>query len=167
MSLVKLPYYPQLEATLTETRFGVPEVSNAEIYENSIPNKIILKCDCLDCLRKYFDDSVYIYRDVLYDMISGNTSDLDCQRVLATLYKRHKSVTAFVNELYTFGDNGVPLVNRCLAPLRDKVNAYRKSLHDNLKSSGGKYLVESKYIMYYAFSSNGSVPEIEGASIIC
>ena len=168
MLQVKLPYYPKIEATGHATSFGVMEVEESKVYNKPLPNnKIIVRVDALDCLRDLLGDEPFICRELLYSVVAYADTKYDPQKVFASYYRKYKKVTAYVNESYIYGNDEIPLFERTMLPLRSKINAYKDDTRKKLEGMGGKYLVESKDFLYYAFNVKPDVTDLRGACIIC
>ena len=164
---VKLPYYPKIEATMRETRFGAMEISVPEIYDKPVSGKVIVKIDCLNCLRELLGNDCFICRELLYTILAGEHPLYNVNDVFASYYRKYANVTAYVNDMYYYGDDSIPILERCILPLRDKVNTYKDDLFQLLNDSGGKYLISTHDYLYFAFLPNAKLPEIKGAEIIC
>lgn len=167
MLQVKLPYYPKIEATMSETKFGAIETTEPKIYDRPINGKIIVKVDTLDCLRELLGDECFICRELLYTILAGEHQIYNCEEVLASFYRKYSKITEYINEKYYYGDESVPLLERAVLPLREKVNDYYSKVVEQLSNSGGKYLLHTHDYVYYAFNTSAKLPDIKGAEIIC
>lgn len=105
-----------------------------------------------------------IYRNYIYDVIAGKG---DVALLFGHLYRRHKQLFSYVNDIAVYGDNSVPLVTRCVEPLRDKVNEYANELKNSLTSQGAKYLVTTHGYLYVCYNTGVTVPEVIGGICIC
>lgn len=141
------------------------EINQPHIYDKPISGKVILRVDTLECLRGIFGDSCFIYRDSLYNLLSGNSTDIN--RVFASYYRRYVGLTNYVNNEFSFGDDESPLLNRVIESLRDKIDSYRNDVFELLNNRGGKYLVTTHDYIYFAFKDTAKLPEIKGVFIIC
>ena len=164
---IKIPYYPHVQATLTETVFGAVEISCPEIYETALTNKIIVRVDLLECLRPLWGDNCQIYRCLLYRLVSGSCSEDDHRKLFASFYRKYKPITAYVNNLYNYGEKQIPIVERTLSAIRELINTYREEVMLELSAKGGKYLVATHDYLYYAFTPGVVLPNIKGAKVIC
>ena len=167
MSPVKLPYYPKVQATMHVTRFGAVEISESRIYNTPIPGKVILRVDCLDCLRDKFGDDCFICRELFYTILSGEHPIYNANEILASYYRKYKTFTDYVNDRYFYGDASIPLLERCALPLRERVDAYKNEMMQYLSDMGGKFLIQTCDFLYYAFNSTARIPEVKGAKVIC
>ncbi len=167
MSQVKLPYYPKVNASVKETSFGVMEISTPEIYNSPLPGRIIAKADLLYCLHDIFGEECFVCREFLYSVVAGSCDKYDVAQLFASFYRRYPCVTEYVNEKYYYGDDSVPMLERCLLPLRDKVDEYGSYMYDKMKGLGGKFLVRTHDLLYFAFNSVASLRELEGVEFIC
>lgn len=164
MYTLKLPYHPRVQATAVTTMSGIVEISHPDIYDVPIPDKVIIKVDCLRCLAPIVGDSCFIYRDYLYNVIAGKG---DVYNQFGHLYRRHKKLCSYVNEVATYGNNTEPLVDLCLEPLRDKVKEYLLEVHKILSGTGGKHLVDTHGYVYFCYRPGVPIPDVLGGSIIC
>lgn len=163
MPQVKLPYY-RITVPTHVTHFGVPEVECKNLYDKAVPDKVIVRVDNLNCLRGKLDDSCFICREILYNMLAGNK---DYQTILMSYYRKFQSFRILVNDAYYYGDDTIPIVERVLLPLRQEINEFAQKTSGKLKDAGGKYLVLSHDYLFYAFHDSSRVPEIEGAKYVC
>lgn len=162
---VKLPYYPGILAISKETSSGVQEINIPDIYNKPLPNgKVIVRVDLLEALRDIFGDSAFIYRDCVYKVIAYNDNLND---LFASYYRRFPTFRAYVNEVYAFGDNSVPIIDRVVNPLREKVKENGVSVYETLYNMGGKYLLRTHEYLYFAFNTKPNVNCIKGAVCIC
>lgn len=152
---------------MSETRFGAQEISTPNIYDKPVAGKVIVKVDCLNCLRDILGDDCFICRELLYTILAGQHPDFDVNDVFASYYRKYKKVTEYVNEKYYYGDESLPILERSILPLREKVNTYRDEMFQLLNNSGGKYLVQTHDYIYFAFIENAKLPDIKGAEVIC
>ena len=113
---IKLPYYPKIEATCRETRFGAMEISVPTVYDKPVAGKVIVKVDTLECLRELLGDDCFICRELLYTILAGEHEFYDVNDVFASYYRKYKPVTAYVNEKYYYGDASVPILERSILP---------------------------------------------------
>lgn len=167
MLQVKLPYYPQTPVTVTKTPFGVQEISQPEIYRCPLSNRVIVCVDTLDCLRDKLGDECFICRELLYAMLSGKADPCSYSDLFACFYRRYPAVRSYVNEQNTFGDPTLPLLDRCIQPLREEVNNYAQSVISELVNHGAKFLVSTHDYVYVAFNTGTVIPTIKGAITIC
>lgn len=167
MSPVKLPYYPKVQGMMRTTRFGAIEVENSKVYNQPLADKVILRVDCLECLRERFGDDCFICRDLLYTILAGEHHLYDAQAVFASYYRKYKPITEYVNEVYYYGDSSVPILERAVLPLRDTVDTYKQEVMSQLSNAGGKFLVQSHDFVYYAFAKSASIPDMKGVKVIC
>lgn len=167
ISPVKIPYYPNVQATLTETTFGAVEISCPEIYETALKNKIIVRVDLLECLRPIWGNDCQIYRCLLYKLVSGSCSEDVHRKLFASFYRKYKSITLYVNNLYNYGEKDIPIILRTITPIRELINNYRQEVMDVCSSCGGKYLTATHDYIYYAFVPGASLPNIKGVKVIC
>lgn len=165
---VKLPYYPQIQGESYVTPFGVAIVEAAEIYERPLPNsKHLIKVDALSSLYGLLGEEPFICRDLTFCVISGDNRTYDLQKVFASYYRKYPRITEYVNNIYVYGNNTVPMFDRAVRPLRNQVDAYKSKCMDVLQDAGGKYLVESKDILYYAFNVLPDLNQLSGVTVIC
>lgn len=167
MSQVKLPYYPKVEATCCETTFGAVEITCPKIYEKPLEGLRIVRVDLLECLRECFGDNCFIYRDLLYKLVAGSCSKAEHIELFASFYRRYENITAFVNDLYYFGETEIPIIPRTLQKVRDMIIEYRSTITPLFENAGAKYLVETHDYIYYAFKGNNVVPDVKGVTVIC
>lgn len=167
MLQVKLPYYPKTEAFQTETRFGVREISEPEIYETPLTGRYIVRVDLLECLKDVFDDECYINREFLYCIMSGSEEKYVGKDVFSSFYRKYKKVRTYVNNKYHFGDESIPIYERCIIPLRSRVDSYHTEIYELFKSAGAKYLIDTHDFIYFSFVTKDAIPEMNGVKIIC
>lgn len=167
MLQVKLPYYPKVIATVTETPFGVMEISQPDIYEKPLQGKTIVKVDTLECLRELFGDECLLHRIFIYSILSGSEYPYDAVKVFASFYRKYPSVTSYVNDKYTYGDESLDLFKRCVLPLREMVEQYSSEMSEKLLCLGGKFLVKTHDILYFAYNDATEVSKLKGVELIC
>ena len=167
MSQVKLPYYPKVEAQMHVTPFGAVEISVPQIYDTPLQNKVIVKVDTLCCLDDVFTNECFICRDFLYAIMAGDYRKYNITDVFASYYRRFSSVREYVNDRYFYGDNEVPMLERCILPLRERVNSFKDKTVDLMCGAGGKYLTHTHDYLYFSFSPSATIPEYKGVEIIC
>lgn len=149
------------------TRFGAVEISEPLIYNKPIKDKVILRVDTLECLRETLGNDCFICRELLYTILAGEHILYNVNDVFASYYRKYKKVTAYVNEMYYYGDASVPILERSILPLREKVENYRNEIVDTITNSGGKFLVQTHDFVYFAFVPDARIPDVKGAKIIC
>lgn len=164
---VKLPYYPKLNAQQKETRFGAIEITPADIYTQPIEGKKIIRVDLLYCLRDTVGPECFINRKFLYYILSGEPESCTVEELFASFYRRYPTLRTYVNDCYYFRNPEVPIVDRCVLPLRKKVNEYKDEMMQLLSSNGGKYLALSRDYLYYAFNDKLQLPDLEGVLYTC
>lgn len=164
---VKLPYYPAMSATQTETRFGSLEISCPEIYESPLPNgKKIVRYDLLTALIPIWGSNCFIYRDNVYKIVSGSCKDdAEHYELFASYYRRYKDIRRYVNDLYYYGNREVPMVVRALAPIRTLLTEHQVEMFSKLKEWGGKHLVTTHEYLYFAFVPGMDLPNWEGIKV--
>ena len=167
-SQVKLPYYPKIVAQRKETTFGAIEISCPEVYEVPIDGMRVVRVDLLECLREVLGDNCFVYRDLLYKLVSGScTSKEEHLDLFQSYYRRYAGITAYVNDLYYYGESEIPIVPRVLQEVREKINFYKNYVTNEFLTSGGKFLVDTHDYLYFAFKGTTVVPNVKGISIIC
>lgn len=127
----------------------------------------IARIDLLECLRSTFGDNCFIYRDLLYKLVSGTGNKQEHLELFASFYRKYVGITEYVNQLYYFGESDIPIVPRVLQEVREVINDYRSEVAKQFESAGGKYLLHTHDYLYYAFKGNNSIPEVKGLTIIC
>lgn len=164
---VKLPYYPAVNATQTETRFGSLEISCPQIYESPLPNgKKIVRYDMLTAVRKLWGENCFLYRDNIYKIVSGSCeNDAFHYELFASYYRRYKGIRKYVNDLYYYGNKEVPIVIRTLLPIREILNEHNIEMQTKLKDMGGKFLVSTHEYIYFAFVQGMDLPDWEGIKV--
>lgn len=167
ISPVKIPYYPNVQAVLTETTFGAVEISCPTIYDTALPNKVIVRVDLLECLRSVWGDDCQIYRCLLYKLVSGSCDDSEHRQLFASFYRKYKPITAYVNNLYNYGEKNIPIIERTVVPIREMIDAYRAEVAELFATKGGKYLTTTHDYVYYAFVPGATLPELKGIKVIC
>lgn len=167
MSVVKLPYYPQMIANESKTLFGVTEIDCPAIYDTPINNRIILRIDTLECLKDEFDSSMFVNRDFLYALLSGQTSPYNYNELLQSFYRCQPKFMEHVNQVYFYGDNDIPIVNRILLPLRKRIDDYTLSIKELFDATHNKFLVQTHDYLYYSVYDKDSVPDVKGMIFIC
>ena len=153
ISPVKIPYYPNVQATLTETIFGAVEISCPDIYNKAIPNKVIVRVDLLECLRSIWGDDCQIYRCLLYKLVSGTCSTEEHRQLFASFYRKYKPITT--------------IIERTVVPVRAMIEDYRNEVSEVFTAKGGKYLTRTHDYVYYAFVPGAALPEMKGITVIC
>lgn len=152
---------------MRETRFGAVEISVPKIYNQPLANKVIARVDTLACLREQFGDEPFICRELIYTILAGEHELYDVNNVFASYYRKYKTITEYVNEKYYYGDDSIPMLERCILPLRNEVNSYRDDVLETFTNAGGKYLVQTHDFVYFAFTPNAKVPDMKGVKVIC
>lgn len=164
MYSLKLPYYPQMTVMAENTPSGLVEISRPELYNVPLQNKVILRVDLLACLTPIIGETCLIYREYIYNIIAGKG---DVATLFGHLYRRHKQLLCYVNDIATYGDNSVPLIDRCVEPLRNQVRNYETELKDSLGAKGAKYLVTTHGYLYVCYNKGMEVPAVSGGTCIC
>lgn len=149
------------------TKFGAVEVSENRIYNKPINSKVIVRVDLLECLRETFGNECFICRELLYTILCGEHAIYDVNSVFASFYRKYPKVTEYVNDIYHYGNNSIPILERAILPLRERVNNYRDEMMKILSSSGGKYLLHTHDFLYFAYTPNAKIPDVQGVKIIC
>ena len=167
MYAVKLPYYPSVVSMANETRFGVLEITTPTIYEKPIEGMKIVRVDALECLRDVLGETLVSSRSSLYKLISGNCGVEDYRELLAEYYKKYPEVTNFINEVYDYGNNDIPIDKQVASRLLDLVNNNCRDVITSLTSLGGKYLITTHLYMYFKFAEVADTPDLKGVKVIC
>ena len=167
MSQVKLPYCPNEIVQVTETRFGIPEISLPTIYDKGVQNKIIVKVDLLSCLTPIWGEACQIYREPLYKIVSGSCSVEEHNNLIAAFYRRFPEVTEYINNLFSYGEKSIPIGDRVVSEVNKSVNAYKDKVLQVLNDKHGKFLVISHAYVYYAFAYHPELDELRGVTFIC
>ncbi len=126
-----------------------------------------MKIDCLHCLDDIVGKDCFNYRNMLYTVLSGDNHDCDLNKAFGFLYGNFKDFTCYVNDKYHYGDDTIPIIERCVMPLRSTVDNYKKKMYQSLCDTGGKYLVETHDILYFAYMDTAVLPSIEEMEVIC
>lgn len=163
---VKLPYYPKVQAYLTETRFGTKMIDHPTIYDSPLPGKFILKVDTLNSIEDLVGYECFMCRDLMLNILAGECKD-DYNELVASFYTRFPKFRAYMNESYSFGDNDTPIIDRAILPLRRMVDEYSTAMMQTLHDMGGKYLLRTHDYLYYAFNVKPDIKALKGATIIC
>ena len=162
---VKLPYYPGVLAYQSATSTGVLEITTPDIYNKPLPNnKYIIKLDTLSILEEVLGESAFIYRELVYSVIAGTSQVND---LIASFYRRYPTFRTFVNEIFNYGNDAIPITDRVVTELRKRVFDYHNKMYSYLDNVGGKYLISTHEFMYFAFSSVPDITHIKGATIVC
>lgn len=165
---VKLPYYPQVTASRYVTPFGVSVVDKATVYDKPLTNgKHLVRVDALSSLYDILGTEPFICRDLTFQILSGDDRYYDLKKVFASYYRKYKKVTEYVNNLYVYGNNVIPMFDRAVKPLRNRVDNYTQECITYLRDHGGKYLVESADYIYFAFEVLPDLSKLSGVTIIC
>ena len=165
MSLVKLPYYPKLVVTVKESPFGVQEISNPTVYEKRLENnKVIMRVDLMETLRETLGDECFLNRDMLYKLLSGNGNT---EKLLLSHYRKYSSFRRIINESFYYIDDELPVGDRVLKSLRDKVTSWEGIVMKDLYNAGGKYLVTTHWKTYFCFPVGVSINMLKGSILIC
>ena len=143
------------------------ELNCPEVYEKPINGMRVVRVDLLECLRESLGDNCFIYRDLLYKLLSGSCSREEHVKLFQSYYRRYQGVTSFVNEIYYYGESEIPIIPRVLQTVREALDAYRESVVTALSDAGGKYLTITHDYVYFAFKGNNQVPDMKGIKIIC
>ena len=147
---VKLPYYPGVQAYQSATSSGVLEISTPDIYDKPLPNgKYLVKLDTLTILEDVLGESALIYRDLVYSIIAGTNQLND---LVASFYRRYPTFRTFVNDIFYYGDNSIPVTDRVVSALREKVFDYHSAMRERLDLAGGKFLVSTHEYIYLSTS---------------
>ena len=152
---------------LTETRFGVPELSCPNLYDSKIKNKIIVKIDLLRCLDSSWGKECQIYREPLYKLLAGSCSIEEQRTLLSVCYRRYPKITEFVNNLFYYGDTEVPILDRVVGEIQSTITEYKDRVSALVSDKGGKYLTYTHHYLYFAFNYMPDLSELEGVSFIC
>lgn len=164
---VKLPYYPQDIVYLSETRFGAKKISKPRIYETPLSGRFVVKVDTLKSLSPLIGDEVFCERDLLFDIVSGETETGDYNKLVSSFYHKYKGFMSYVNDRYHYGDDTVPIIDRSVLPLRQEVNNYSSEMSAKLSNMGGKFLVNTHDYLYYMFRTKPDITDFEGVTLIC
>lgn len=168
MSQVKLPYYPQTIAQQHVTPFGVRIVDQATVYDKPLTNgKHLVRVDALSTLYDTLGEEPFICRELTFKVLSGDDREYDLQKVFASYYRKYPKITEYVNNIYVYGNNMVPMFERAIKPLRNQIDKYKSDCMEYLQNHGGKYLVDSKDYIYYAFNTLPDLSQFNGVTIIC
>lgn len=166
MYQVKLPYC-RIMATMSATPFGVQEVDCPKVYDKPIPNKVIMRVDALEILHDRFDDSCFICRDILYALFSGSKGFYNCEDIFYSYYKKFASFRRVINDAYYYGNDSIPLFDRVVYPIRSELDKHKLEISDQLKNSGGKFLLNTHDYIYYAYPVGATIPDVIGGTKIC
>lgn len=61
----------------------------------------------------------------------------------------------------------IPLFDRCVSPLVERIKEYREEMLELFSNSGAKYLVETHNYIYFAFVVEDAIPKVNGVKVIC
>ena len=162
---VKLPCYPGVLAYQSETSTGVTEISTPDIYNKPLPNnKHLVRLDALSAIEDIIGESAFVYRELVYSVIAGTDSIND---MIASFYRRFPTFRTFVNDIFNYGNDAIPITDRVVTELRKQVFDYHNQMFNYFDRVGGKYLISTHEYLYFAFNSVPDIANIKGASIIC
>lgn len=167
MSSIKLPYHPEVVSQVHVTRFGVSEITTPLVYETPIKDKVIVRADLLEVLRKEWGDSALHARSTTYSIVSGNCDDDILRRRFASYYRKYIKVMRYVNNVYECGSTDRPLMDQVLEDVKCKLSSYTEEVSNVMNEVHGKYLVTTHLYAYYAFSDKSNTPSLEGLKLIC
>lgn len=160
-------YYPNVMAYATETRFGAREIIPAGVYNKPIKNKVIIKVDLLECLRELIGNSCFINRELLYSVVSGSDRRFNSRKALASMYRRCRGMTRYVNDAYFYDDVDEDFVTGVVRPLRDTLTEYTAKVRGIMLDHGFRPLLVEEDFIYFAAPSGTTIPKIEGIEVIC
>lgn len=138
-----------------------------KIYEVPLQGRVIARVDKLKCLINVLGSECFVYREYIYNILSGGNESYDLNKMFASIYRRYPKVSEYVSNLYYYGDASIPIIDRCIKPLREMVDNYGKHMYETLTSYGGKYLVQTHDILYFSFLKDDKIKELKGVDIIC
>lgn len=167
MSSIKLPYHPEIVSQVHVTRFGVSEITTPLVYEDPIKDKILVRVDLMEVLRKVWGDSPLHARNTTYSIISGNCDDATLQQRFASYYRKYAKVMSHVNSIYDIGSVEEPLIKQVLDAVHKLIADYTEEVSNLMGESHGKYLVTTHLYAYYAFVNKDNIPELKGVKLIC
>ena len=129
--------------------------------------RFVIKVDTLKCLTPLIGDEVFNERDSLFDIVSGETEEGIYNELVSSFYNKYKGFMSYVNDRYFYGDDMVPIIERSVLPLRQKVDEYSKELSTKLSNMGGKFLISTHDYLYYMFRTKPDITDFEGVTLIC
>lgn len=164
----KAMYYPSLEIATTETRFGsMIALNHADLYEKSLPSdRNIYRIDLLYALRDYWGESIVVSRDNIYKLVSGDTTDVDYRKLIATYYRTHAAFACYVDEIYMFGDSRRPFITQFVESVRGILNTELELKRRAYVSSSGKELLLSKEYLYFSMPLSFKSVDMKGIKVI-
>lgn len=168
--VVKAIYYPNLNLTLTETRFGSQKLLRpTNPYVKPLTNKkVLVKIDLLECLREVWGESILIGRDNIYKIVSGDVDDKTYLQLICTYYKTHASFANFMDYCYMSCPETTPLLQKFAEETRAVLRNYRMVVHDLVmnKYCGSKYLLEDREYLYCAVMPICDLSKLKGVEYI-
>lgn len=145
------------------TPFGA--IENPQVLE-LIKGKNVLRIDTLESLKILWGKNILLSRNHLYRMISGNVSDEEFQKLLASYYKRYSAFANYCDKEFIFGDRNIPFVVRIIGPCRKRINEYSAHYKCLCRSSKGLYLGSHQDYDFFDFGKE-QIPEVFGGDILC
>lgn len=166
VSMSRVPYYPEIDAMYNETTFGIQEMTPKGIYDKPCPNHHIFRFDLLEALREHLGDSAMVYRDFLYNMISGAKGRNNSYIYSSVLYSHFPSCRPWLHELVEFGDLEKSVSDRVITSMVECINKYEKALRKKYDMLYVKILTTTHCYLYISPRIDFA-PEERGVVQIC
>lgn len=150
--MYKALYYPQITIHQNVTRFGAIETNYPQLYASPIDKRVICRIDTLESLKDIWGENILMSRELTYSLVSGNCSDEQYHKILQSYYVKFASFTNYVNYTFLFGDTNIPAIKRLIDPIRKIIDDYTEELLEEIKNTGGKFLMRTHDYIYCAYS---------------
>lgn len=135
------------------------------MYHQKLRNgKTVVQVDTLYCLEDYIDESCFLVRDYLFSALAGLGNVTD---ELSVMYRRYPKFRAYMNDRFYYGDPSIPIIDRVIQPLRERIDEYTDRIFPMLKVNRGKYLMRSRDYLYFAYNVTPELKIERGVHIIC
>lgn len=144
------------------TPFGAVEDPTIPL---SLKGKKVLRIDTLTCLKELWGENILLSRKHLYKMVSGNATDAEFQKLVASYYRRFAAFANYCDRVYLFEDQGTPLTTRIIKPCREKIEAHMERCVSKCEIYQGKYLGSNKDYAYFEFATD-NIPNMEGGEVL-
>lgn len=153
MSILNVMYIRK-KTNVSFTPFGVQECEDENIYENNkalLDDRVVIKVDCLQCLEDMFDKGMFINRNLVYSLFSGNVVNVPYGELLASFYKKFPAFSNYIDGALLFRDEDRNLLQNIMVPIRTKINNYKLDVKVKASEIGGRLVLETHDYVYIAF----------------
>lgn len=150
------------------TRYGSVELGPLALREkiNEATGTMLVRIDALKGLEPWLGKNALEDRERVYHLIAGDLPEEEYKKLLLSYYTRFLTFQDYIDTQCMFGDRNIPLVQRVVQPLLDKLSEHRTKLLTSIYKNNGQFLAESREYLYASFNKR-YVPDIEGGVRIC